>query len=218
MKRLVLLLGLVIVLAGCQKQLPDFAVLKVTDNADVAVQFGDKLLLKTTDGDVSDEYVLDGDSLIISGNADVILTVPQDKISMISTLVVDGEADLVFDTTVVWTFENGLIVNVGTDGDLYLRLAAPFAKFNLSGNSDLYVTGDTCTSVTLVATDNSTLHALNFQVKDYEIDVSGEADAYLYATNSISGTVKDDATVEYKGTPDTSQVTVSDNASLIHYE
>ena len=204
---------LLTILSGCEKNLPPISAIKVIDNADVTLKLGDKAQI-ASDTTFDVQYTVNDGELIISGNSDALVILPAEVYANINAITVDSNADIKSDEGIIINFPENLVINAGTNADFTLALNTSNLVVNASGNSDIKITGDTCVAVSLNASDDVDYEAYGLKAKDYTINVSGNADANIYATNSIVGNVKDEASVTYKGNPAEINVNVDSTATF----
>ncbi len=115
----------------------------------------------------------------------------------------DNDADLGGDSDNNDIDENPLIV-LGGNVDI-----------SLNNDCDVYLSGKAGT-VNLTASDDANYYGFGLIADTYNLTLQDDCDAEIYATNSITGTIKDDVNVIYKGEPQVT-VSVSDNATIQPY-
>ncbi len=202
------------VLSSCKKT-PDFTSIHVTGNADVYLTTAPKFEIVNNDETKDVEYQVADGILTVYGNSDIMIKAPKEIYAQISSITVDSNADAQTLDGLVITFADDIDITVKDDGDLKMDIVAQNITVNVSGEGDIELKGgDTATAVALHATDDADYNAYHLQAKDYTIDVRGNADAVIYATNSITGQVKDNADVKYVGDPGTINVQVDSTATF----
>ncbi len=135
---------------------------------------------------------------------------------LVSAMIVDSSASLSSDDDNIINFASNFTLNVRDNAEVTLNFSTKNLIINASDNADIEFKGDTCTNVTLTASDNTEYDGSDLIARNYTINVSGKASAKIYATNSITGSVSDYAVVKYKGNPKTTNVTVSDSAQFVN--
>ncbi len=209
MKRLFLAFALLaLIFTSCNKVQP-FGIIYVTDNADLTIVTGD-YAVTSTDGSVVD-YTVSNGTLTISGNSNAKVAIPDP--GLITAIKADSNATIT--SNEVLNVNKVFAIDARGNADVELSLTTGTLAINLDDDATLVINADTCTNVTLNANGNSTLNAFSLIAKNYVINVTGTADAEIYASSSISGKVSDEADVKYKGNPQDVNVVVDETATFI---
>lgn len=84
--------------------------------------------------------------------------------------------------------------------DVELNLTANVVEFDLTGASDLVVTGS-ASDMDLSLAGASTFHGLDFEVTRADVDASGASDIRINATESLRASASGASNVIYRGNP-----------------
>ncbi len=213
----VIFLGLLFVAFGCQKKadLSKVTNIIITNNADVKIVRGDKVMIASDDkkDDDSLSYTVVGNVLTISGNSDAVLYLPD--LTNIGSITVSMNGDLEADDD-NFSFDSLLITVVG-EGDASLQLTGKTLILNLKDDADLKIKGNS-NYVGLTASGNADYDGKDLVAKDYLVNLSGNSEAHVNATNSISGELSDYADLYYQGIDASALNLVVHDSAQVHEE
>ncbi len=207
-----ILILLQIVSINCNKnKIGQFNSLIITDNVDLKIKQANKVELISDDDDPEVSYSLNNHILTITGNGDATLYLPDFK--NLKNINIDENAELEADDDLFYA--NDLNISMNVDADAQIKLSAQNLTVNLDDNSTLQLKGE-ATSVNLTTTKNAKYKGHDLTAKSYNVDISDNSEAHVYAQNSIKGIVKDNAHLYYSGL-DASKINVeiSDNGTIL---
>ncbi len=209
MRRVVLfVVSFVLVFTSCQK-MPEFTAIMVHDQANVSVVKG---LKRTMTIDENSYTVINGE-LHIQGQSNAVITLTDEDFARLEYISVDSAADLYIDTSQTIVFPNSVQIYVSGQGDLLFGGTFRSLLLSIEGEGTVKAENASADTVMLLQKDLTDLYAYGFNVNTYSIDVSGDATAELFANDLIAGTVRDNATVYYRGNPQVN-VDVFDNGTF----
>ncbi len=198
----------VLMLNSCQPFI-SFTYIRVTGNSKVELSGGFDFNIIENDS-INSHYYISNDTLYVYGNSDVTVQIPD--FSQITLIYADSSAQVFTRDNNIYNFNPVLTLTAEGNSTITLNLTTSTLNVTVNDSATIIINSDTCNTVILNQTDSSNFWAFGLIASNYIINVSDYATANIYATNSISGNVTDNATVFYQGSPYEITVNVSGNA------
>ena len=205
---LISLLAITILFNSCQPFI-SFTYIRVTGNSKAELTSGFDFNIIENDS-INSHYYISNDTLYVYGNSDVTVQIPD--FSQITSIYADSSAQVFTRDNNIYNFNPVLTLTAEGNATITLNLTTSTLNVTVNDTATIIINSDTCNTVILNQTDFSNYWAYGLIASNYIINVSDAASANIYATNSISGNVTDNATVYYQGSPSQITVNVSGNA------
>lgn len=151
---------------------------------------------------------VNGEGYLILNTKDNVRLKPSSEIQVIVTtpilnfLSVSGQGDVIGKDK--FTGAEKLELYLSGNGNINLSTNTPQVKASITGNGNLAITGET-KDVSLSITGNGNFKGQELMSENSKVNVTGNGDAFVFASNNLDVNVTGSGDIYYKGNPSIKQ-------------